>query len=200
MMKKANVSPNTRQLVQMALFVALIILLGLTPIGMIPLGFIYISLLGIPVVIGTLLLGLPCGLGLGFCFGVVSALKAFGVLGTPSTLVATLMAASPALALIMTFVPRLLVPLTTAACFRALSPRVKTHRAVAIAAVTGSLTNTVFYLGLMLLFYCVSGIDSKSVLALIGGTGLIAGTAEAIVNAVISAPVLEVLWKIQPKN
>ena len=196
-MKKANLTPSTRTMTQMALFVALIILLGLTPIGMIPLGFIYISLLGIPVVIGTLLLGLPCGLGLGFCFGLVSAMKAFGLFGSPSTLVATLMASSPVLAMIMTFLPRLLVPVTTSVCFHALSKRIKTRRAVAVAAVAGSLTNTIFYLGLMLLFYCLMGIDSKSVLALIGGTGLIAGTLEAIVNAVISAPVLDVLWKIK---
>ena len=69
---------NTRELVQTAIFVALILLLGLTPIGMIPLGFINLSLLGIPVVIGTLLLGLRRGLLLGLCFGAVSAMKAFG--------------------------------------------------------------------------------------------------------------------------
>ena len=199
-MKKATPTLTTRTMAQMALFIALIILLGLTPIGMIPLGFIYISLLAVPVVIGTLLLGLRCGLCFGLCFGVVSALKAFGIMGTPSTLVATLMAQSPVLALIMTFVPRLLVPVSAYASFHALSSRMKTNRAVAVAAVAGSLTNTIFYLGLMLLFYVIMGIDSKSVLALIGGTGLIAGSIEAIVNAVISVPVLDVLWKIKSKN
>lgn len=186
---------NTRELVQTAIFVALILLLGLTPIGMIPLGFINLSLLGIPVVIGTLLLGLRRGLLLGLCFGAVSAMKAFGLFGAPSTLVATLMAQSPVLAMIMTFLPRLLVPVTTQLCYRAASGRMKLRRAVAIAAAAGSLTNTVFYLGLMLLFYCIMGIDSAKVLALIGGTGLIAGSAEAVVNALISVPVLGALWK-----
>ena len=191
---------NTRELVQTAIFVALILLLGLTPICMIPLGFINLSLLGIPVVIGTLLLGLRRGLLLGLCFGAVSAMKAFGLFGAPSTLVATLMAQSPVLAMIMTFLPRLLVPVTTQLCYRAASRRMKLRRAVAIAAAAGSLTNTVFYLGLMLLFYCIMGIDSAKVLALIGGTGLIAGSAEAVVNALISVPVLGALWKTDSRK
>ena len=191
---------NTRELVQTAIFVALILLLGLTPIGMIPLGFINLSLLGIPVVIGTLLLGLRRGLLLGLCFGAVSAMKAFGLFGAPSTLVAALMAQSPVLAMIMTFLPRLLVPVTTQLCYHAASGRMKLRRAVAIAAAAGSLTNTVFYLGLMLLFYCIMGIDSARVLALIGGTGLIAGSAEAVVNALISVPVLGALWKTDSRK
>ena len=191
---------NTHVLVQTAIFVALILLLGLTPIGMIPLGFINLSLLGVPVVIGTLLLGLRRGLLLGLCFGAVSAMKAFGLFGAPSTLVATLMAASPVLAMIMTFLPRLLVPVTTQLCYRAAERRMKPRRAVAAAAAVGSLTNTIFYLGLMLLFYCIMGIDSAKVLALIGGTGLIAGSAEAVVNALISVPVLGALWKTDSRK
>ena len=52
---------STTRLTLTALFVALVLLFGLTPIGMIPLGFINISLLGIPVVVGTLVLGLDDG-------------------------------------------------------------------------------------------------------------------------------------------
>ena len=48
----------------------------------------------------------------------------------------------------------------------------------------------------MLLFYVIMGIDSEKVLVLIGGTGLIAGTSEAVVAAIIATPVLAALWKI----
>lgn len=48
-----------------ALLAALIILLGVTPIGLIPLGFINVTILCLPVIIGTLLLGLRTGLVLG---------------------------------------------------------------------------------------------------------------------------------------
>lgn len=187
---------NTKHLVLAALFVALILLFGLTPIGMIPLGFIYISLLGVPVVIGTLLLGAKTGVLLGFCFGTISALSAFGIYGTPSALAAALVAASPALAALMCYVPRLLIPIVTYIVYKAASRgQSECKRAVTLAAAAGSLTNTVFYLGLMLLFYTIAGIDSAKVLALIGGTGLIAGSLEAVVNAVLSTAVTAALWK-----
>lgn len=192
---------QTRNFVLTALFVAIVLLLGLTPVGMIPLGFINISILCTPVVVGTLLLGLRQGLILGFIFGGVSALSAFGVYGTPSSLASALVAASPALAAIMCFLPRLLVPIVAHLVYRAIAKGgAAVKRAAPFAAAAGSLTNTNFYLGLMLLFYVMMGIDSGRVLALIGGTGLIAGSIEAVFAALIATPVLAALWKVQKKN
>ena len=191
---------NTVRLTMTALFVALILLFGLTPVGLIPLGFVNVTLLCVPVIVGTLLLGLKTGLVLGGCFGAVSALSAFGIWGTPSSLAAALVAASPLLALIMCFLPRLLVPTVAHFVYRLFAGgKAASNKAVPVAAAAGSLTNTVFYLGLMLLFYVLTGIDSEKVLALIGGTGLIAGSLEAIVAAVLCTPILAALWKISKK-
>lgn len=190
-----------RNMTLTAVFIALVLLLGLTPIGLIPLGFVNVTILCVPVIVGTLLLGLKTGLLLGACFGGVSALSAFGIYGTPSALAGALVAANPLLALVMCFAPRLLVPLTAHLVFRAASRgKERSAKAVPLAAAAGSLTNTVFYLGLMLLFYILCGIESDKVLALIGGTGLIAGSAEAVVAAVISTPVLAALWKVQRRG
>ncbi|MBQ1946257.1 MAG: ECF transporter S component [Clostridia bacterium] len=180
-----------------ALLVALVFLFGITPVGLIPLGFINITVLCVPVIIGTLALGLKTGLLLGFCFGTASTMSMVGIAMTPpSALASALFAANPVLALIMCYVPRLLVPTICYITYRALSNK-KTGSAIAISlsAALGSLTNTVFYLGLMLLFYSVSGLDTKSILALIAGTGFIAGGCEAIAAAVISVPVVKSLSK-----
>jgi len=188
---------NTARLTLTALFVALILLFGLTPVGLIPLGFVNVTILCVPVIIGTILLGLKIGLVLGACFGTVSALSAFGIWGTPSALAAALVAASPLLALIMCFLPRLMVPMVTYFVYKLFSNgRRASAKSVPYAAICGSLTNTILYLGLMLLFYVIMGIDSTKVLALIGGTGLVAGSLEAIVAAVLSTPILTALWKI----
>ncbi len=189
---------NTRHLVLTSLFVAMILLLGFTPIGLIPLGFINITILCVPVVIGTIVLGLKTGIVLGFCFGTVSALSAFGIMGTPSSLAATLVAANPFLALVMCYVPRLLVPITVHLVHKLVSRSKPIARmALPASAAAGSLCNTVFYLGLMLLFYVMMGIEYANLLALIGGTGLIAGAAEAVAAAVISTPVVVALRKIR---
>ena len=182
-----------------ALFIALILLLGLTPVGMIPLGFINISILGVPVVIGTLILGLKTGLLLGACFGTISALSAFGIYGTPSALAGTLVAANPVLAAIMCYAPRLLVPVVACCVHKVISGKGKGKLAITASAVAGSLTNTVFYLGPMLLFYIIMGINSERVLTLIGGTGLIAGSLEAVANALITTPVVLALRKFEHK-
>ena len=187
-----------RNFVLTALFIALILLLGFTPIGMIPLGFIDISLLAVPVVIGTLLMGMKTGMVLGLCFATVSALKALGIIGVPSGLVGPVAAASPLLAIVMCYAPRLLVPVFSYLTYKiAARGREKNIKALPVAAAVGSLTNTIFFLGMMLLFYVLLGLDSAAVLGIIGGTGLIAGSLEAVANAVVSTAVLSALWKLK---
>ena len=188
---------KTRHLVLTALFIALVMLLGFTPMGMIPLGFINVTILCLPVVIGTIVLGLKTGIILGFSFGTVSALSAFGIVGTPSSLAATLVAANPLLALVLCYVPRLLVPVTVCGVYKLVAAgKDESRTALPFAAAAGSLCNTILYLGLMLLFYVMTGIEYANLLALIGGTGLIAGACEAIAAAVITTPVVMALWKI----
>jgi len=187
-----------RNFVLTALFIALILLLGFTPVGMIPLGFIDISLLAVPVVIGTLLMGMKTGMVLGLCFATVSALKALGIIGAPSGLVGPVAAASPLLAIVMCYAPRLLVPVFSYLTYKiAARGKEKNIKALPVAAAVGSLTNTIFFLGLMLLFYVLLGLDSAAVLGIIGGTGLIAGSLEAVANAVVSTAVLSALWKLK---
>lgn len=71
------------------------------------------------------------------------------------------------------------------------------HAPSAVAAICGSFTNTVLYLGLMLLFYVMSGFDTAGVLALIGGTALIAGLSEAVLAAILVPPILTAVQKIR---
>ena len=87
-------------LVLLALFVGLIFLLGQTPLGLIPLGWCNVTLLVIPVAIGTIYMGLKSGLVLGLAFGATSMVSA---LIKPSVLVGTLMGASPLAVVVMTF-------------------------------------------------------------------------------------------------
>lgn len=183
---------SLRNFVLIAMFTALIWLLGLTPLGMIPLGFIHVTILCVPVLVGTLLLGRKSGLILGLMFGAVSLYTA---ITRPSTLVGTLMAASPAAVVAMSMIPRLCVPLTALAT-EGLLRRHGEKRAAAAAAAVGSLTNTVLYLGMMLLFYVVLGLDQSGVFKLIGGVALIAGSLEAAAAALLTVPILYALRRL----
>lgn len=180
-----------------SLLIALVFLFGMTPIGLIPLGFINITVLCVPVIIGTVTLGIRSGLILGFCFGTASTLSMIGMsLTPPSALASALFAVSPPCAVLMCYIPRLLVPVVTFSVFKMISGHQKSSAAaLSVSAVAGSLTNTLLYLGLMLLFYAINGLDTASILALIAGTGLIAGGCEAIAAALITLPVVKALSK-----
>lgn len=180
-----------KQMVLIAFFVALIALLGFTPVGLIPLGFINLTTLCIPVIVGTLLLGAKSGLILGFAFGTVSLISA---LQKVSGLVAPIMASSVLYVVALCYIPRLLIPLAAAAVYNAMK---KTKVGIGVAAAVGSLTNTVLYMGLMLLLYIILGIESAPVLAAITGTVALAGAGEAMVAVIITVPVVLALQKLK---
>jgi uncharacterized membrane protein len=192
-----------------AILIALIFILGFTPLGLIPLGFIDLTILHIPVIIGTIVLGLPSGLILGLSFGTVSFLN---LLRAGAGLAPTLFAASPLAAIVMVFVPRLLVPTFTYLVYKAIARgREKYVPAVPFAALVGSLTNTVFFLGFMYLGYLFSGLDLNALAENLGVAGLgflgillaIAtggGGGEAVAAALISAPVAAAVWKVKRKG
>jgi len=184
------------QMVLAALFMALILLLGFTPLGMIPLPGIRISILALPVAVGALLMGWRWGMVFGACFAFSSLWNAFT---QPSALVALLMAQSPVCVVIMSLLPRLLIGPAACLVYKMAFKAKPAVRAMA-AGITASLTNTIGYLGLMLVFFRLCGLDSTEVLALIGGTGLLGGGLEAAACAVIVPPVLSALFKLSHRK
>lgn len=172
---------------------ALTFLLGMTPLGIIPLGFINVTIMCLPVIIGTLTVGPKIGGILGLCFGIASTLSAFGLSLVPTSgLVSTLMGASPLLVVVMSILPRAIIPLVAYSVYQVVSRRGQMRRrlAIGLASAAGSLTNTILYLGMMLLFFALTGLDSTAVLGVIGGTGLIAGSLEAVASVLICLPVV----------
>ncbi|HSK68298.1 MAG TPA: ECF transporter S component [Candidatus Limnocylindria bacterium] len=186
----------TRKLALTALFVALVFLLGLTPLGLIPLGFVNVTVLAIPVIVGTIVLGLGTGLLLGFFFGLASFFSMIGWSMTPpSVLAGTLLGASPVLAILMCFIPRLLIPVFVHLTYRAVKATGAAKLSLPAGAAVGSLTNTVFYLGLMYLFYRFAALDATRIVNLILGIGFIAGTSEAVVAALLAPPIVIAITK-----
>ena len=67
---------DVKLLAQMALLVALELVLAFTPLGYIPLGFMNATTMHIPVILGACLLGPKMGGVLGAVFGVTSVIRA----------------------------------------------------------------------------------------------------------------------------
>lgn len=198
-----NRSKKLGVLVLGAVLAAVTLLLGMTPLGIIPLGFINVTIMCIPVIVGTICCGIKVGLILGAAFGIASACSAFGVSLVPtSALVSMLMAESPFEVVLMCLIPRLMLPVVVHLVHRAFAKKSDKMGKVGIgvAAAAGSLTNTILYLGIMLLLFVINGLESAKVLAVIGGTGAIAGSLEAVAAALICYPIILAVSSISRKN
>jgi uncharacterized membrane protein len=137
---------KTRQLTATALMIALTLILGLTPLGFIKIPFtgIDVTLMCLPVIIGTVILGWRSGLLLGLIFGLTSTYTA---LTSPSPLLVPLLK-YPLIMYPSIFIPRLLIPLVTWGVYR-LTIRLPKAVGLGITAAAGSLTNTVLFLGMV---------------------------------------------------
>ena len=174
-----------------AILIAITLVLGLTNIGIISIPPANVTTMHIPVIIGALLLGPKTGLLLGFMFGLTSVWKAFTA---TSSLVGPLLAESPVLVIIMSVLSRLMIPIVAYLVYKMIAKK-KESVALVAGPVAGTLTNTVCYLGLMLLFYTLTGINSAKVVAVITGAGLKNGSLEALAAALICGPVIYAVRK-----
>jgi uncharacterized membrane protein len=174
------------------LLVALVVLMGLTPIGLLHVGPIYVTLLCIPVIVGTLLLGLEAGILLGFTFGSVSF---YVGMTAPSPLVMPVVQHNMLYLIVLCYFPRLLLPLICQMVYRLAGRGKRGKTAVILSALAGSLTNTVLYLGLLLIFYIIIGLDHMAILGTLSSIVLFAGIPEAIAAAVVAVPVISAINK-----
>jgi uncharacterized membrane protein len=201
-----NAKNNTRKLVLTALFSAIILLLNFTPIGYIQLPFVKATIIHVPVIIGSILLGPKIGASLGIVFGLTSLYN--------NTFMPTVLsfAFSPLiplpgtdsgswLALIVTFIPRILVGIFPYYVYNFLNKLFKGRYKIlsfGLSGIIGSMTNTIFVLNLIYLLFrssygqvynlAVSTVY-KSILVIIISNGI----PEAILAAIITAAVCNVL-------
>lgn len=191
---------DTRKLVQMSIFTALIFILAFTPgIGYIPLGFTNVTTIHIPVIVGSLFLGPRCGAVLGGLFGLTSLIK--------NTMTPTLISFvfTPFYRLgefrggwesiIICFLPRILVGVVPYYVYQFVKKCSKNQRTwkvgLALSGLAGSLTNTVLVMSLIYLFFkdsyaAANGVTADAVMVLLFGIVGTNGVPEAIVAAVIT--------------
>ena len=183
-----------RMIVLTAVMIAIMLVLQVTGIGLIDLGVIRVTVYCTVIAIGTLVLGWESGMVLGAAF---TAISFWAAIQRPSAMVAPLMQAAPLFVFIMSFVPRMLVPLTSHlmyGMFRKIDFNDKL--ALGISAACGSLCNTILYLGLMLIGYAMTVADYPGILAAVGAVAGAAGLPEAVVAGIVTPPVVIALRKI----
>ena len=192
---------NIRNLVLFAMFVALIGILFVTPLGMIPLGAINATTIHIPVIVGAIILGPKFGAALGGVFGLASFLKATMAPNLTSFAFSPLIPV-PGLgrgslwALVIAFVPRILVGLVAYYVYALVKKLFKNDVvAMGVGAFCGSITNTIFVMGLIGAIFAddYAATVGKAFDIILRTTVLINGVPEALVAVVISVAVCKAL-------
>ena len=193
---------GTRRLVQLALLIAITLVMAFTPLGYFRTPVLSVSFLTVPVAIGAIVLGPAAGALLGLTFGLTSFYDAFVGGGLKSALLAI----SPAGCFVVTVVARVLCGwlcgLVFAGCKKLLHGG---KSAYVLGALSCPLFNTVFFMGfLMLLFYrseTVQNLCAKFgtanpltlILLMVGVQGLIEFAVCGVLGSVISLAVAKAL-------
>jgi uncharacterized membrane protein len=198
-----NRSKKTLDLVLLALFGAIIVLLAATPLGYVPLGVTRATTIHIPVILGSLFLGPKKGAILGALFGLTSLIvntfaptvtsfvfspfySAGGLGGNP-------------LSLIICFVPRILIGVVPYYIYKLIQTLMKGKKGsqtvgFTAAGLAGSLTNTILVMNLIYVLFgqsyaAAKNIPFETLYGVIMGVIGLNGVPEAIVAAILTVAI-----------
>ena len=144
---------NVRWLTQLALLVAILLVMNYTPLlGYVQFGPISASLLTVPVAIGAMTMGPLAGAILGGVFGATSFIQ---MVEGKSQMGTQLFSVNPFGAFVVSFVARVLMGLCAALIFKALCKVLPKNEKLCcvLGAVLTPVLNTVFFMGFLVLFF-----------------------------------------------
>ena len=138
------------KMAQMAILTAIIMIMAFTPLGYFRTAGLEISLITIPVVIGSMIIGPGAGAALGGIFGITSFYQCFGM----SPFGATLLSINPLFTLLVCIPTRILMGYLTGIIFKLLmkADRTKTV-SYFIGGMIGAFLNTLFFMGMLMLCF-----------------------------------------------
>lgn len=211
MISLQNKNQNLLYLTKLAFLTAILVVLSVTPVGSIPLPSVKATTSHIPVIVGAILLGPGAGVFLGVVFGLMSVVRST-VAPTLTTFVFSPFLPVPGSdsgslkALLVAFIPRILVGLLPGLLFSFLKKRrIGTRIACAACGAVGSVVNTVLVL---LLIYLLFGAEYAAALGssyelLIGLLMTVAftnGVAEFVIAVVVVTAICRPLLQSETRQ
>lgn len=188
-----NTTKKTTQFTRLALLIALLVVLAYTPLGFIAIPPISITLMHIPVIIGSLMLGASYGGVLGLVFGIISMMKAT-TSPNPADLVFSPFASGlPIASLVMCIGPRVLLGILPAFLNKGFT-KVFNNSALsyAVSACISAVIHTILVLGCLSAFFKV--LPMKMIFVYVVGVN---GLLEMVVAGILATAVCMPLKKNQ---
>lgn len=189
-----NTKSKTYRLVIRAILTAIIILQTMVPfLGYIPIGITSLTIIHVTVIVAAVVLGTKDGMFIGLIWGLFTIFRAFT---SPTTPLDIAVFTNP----IISVVPRVLVGLVASLLFTIIYKKTKKVLGASIvAAIFGTITNTVLVLSLMGLLYTglvanTYGVDTSALFVTLGGIALTNGVSEVITAAILTPILVKALF------
>lgn len=186
---------NTKRLTMMAIATAILLIQNFVPfLGNLPLPPLNPTIIHITVIVFTFLLGTRDGMIIGAIWGIIRMIRAFAM---PASPLDPLIWTNPMIAVL----PRLLVGLTVGVTYQWLQKRWPSTHNLRISAFLGSLTNTVFVMLFIYVFFTediayLMNIQMNNIVYGLLAIVVTSGIPEAIIAAIIAPIVVKPLKKI----
>ena len=173
---------------------AISVVLGMTPLGFIPIGTTNATIMHIPVIIGAIVEGPIVGMLVGLIFGISSLIRSITI-PTPTSFVFW----NP----LVSILPRILIGLASYSIYK-LSIKTTKNEAVSlgIAGAIGTLVNTLGVLGMIYVLYAEKfvtaiGLSADNAFKIISGIGITNGLPEMFVAMIIVTAVVKAIKKVK---
>ena len=189
---------KTYRIAILGILSAFIIIQTFVPfLGNIPIPPLNPTIIHITVIVAAFVLSTKDGMLVGLVWGLARIVKAYTLPASPLDL---LLWTNPVIAV----VPRVMVGLVAGLIFHAFLKRKQEKRGMVIAAVLGSLTNTVLVLGFIALFYgneyaTALNVDPSNLLKVLAGIVATNGIGEAVAAGLIAPFIAKALMKVRRK-
>ena len=189
---------KTYRIAILGILSAFIIIQTFVPfLGNIPIPPLNPTIIHITVIVAAFVLSTKDGMLVGLVWGLARMVKAYTLPASPLDL---LLWTNPIIAV----VPRVMVGLVAGLVFHAFLKRKKEKVGMVIAAVLGSLTNTVLVLGFIALFYgneyaTALNVDPSNLLKVLAGIVATNGLGEAVAAGLIAPFIAKALMKVRRK-
>jgi len=189
---------KTYRIAILGILSAFIIIQTFVPfLGNIPIPPLNPTIIHITVIVAAFVLSTKDGMLIGLVWGLARMVKAYTLPASPLDL---LLWTNPIIAV----VPRVMVGLVAGLVFHAFLKRKQEKRGMVIAAVLGSLTNTVLVLGFIALFYgneyaTALNVDPSNLLKVLAGIVATNGLGEAVAAGFIAPFIATALMKARRK-
>lgn len=193
-----NSRNKTYRIAILGILSAFIIIQTFVPfLGNIPIPPLNPTIIHITVIVAAFVLGTKDGMIVGLVWGLTRMFKAYTLPASPLDL---LLWTNPIIAV----VPRVLVGLVAGLVFQAFLKKKKEKTGMVVAAVMGSLTNTILVLGFIALFYgteyaAALNVDPSNLLKVLAGIVATNGVGEAVAAGLIAPFVAKALMKVRRK-